>query len=272
MTTVESQQLVGQVAVVTGASSGLGHACAVELARAGAQVVVNHHPSELDKAHEVVTEIRRLGGHAIAIAADVSDQTQVHALFAQAIKTYGTVHILVNNAGVQQDARFIDMTLAQWQRVIDVNLTGQFLCAQEACREFIRRGVQQEISPAAGKIICMSSVHQAIPWAGHVNYSASKGGVMMLMESLAQEMAPRHIRVNALAPGAIRTPINRSAWESKESLNKLLTLIPYGRIGEPIDIGRAAVWLASDASDYIAGTTLVVDGGMMLYSAFSDNG
>jgi glucose 1-dehydrogenase len=272
MTAAESQQLVGQVALVTGASSGLGHACAVELARAGAQVAVNHHPNDIDKAHEVVSEIRRLGGHAIAISADVSDQSQVQAMFAQAIKTYGTLHILVNNAGIQQDARFTEMTLAQWQRVINVNLTGQFLCAQEACREFIRRGVQQEISPATGKIICMSSVHQAIPWGGHVNYAASKGGVMMLMESLAQEMAPHRIRVNAIAPGAVRTPINRGTWETKEALDKLLTLIPYGRIGEPIDIGRAAVWLASDASDYITGTTLVVDGGMMLYSAFSDNG
>ncbi|MDY7018064.1 MAG: SDR family oxidoreductase [Nitrospirota bacterium] len=272
MSITPSFSLAGQVALVTGASSGLGHACAVELARAGAQVVVNCHPNDLDKAQEVVSGIHDIGGDAIPISADVSDQTQVQAMFAQAIQAFGTLHILVNNAGIQQDARFTEMSLAQWQRVINVNLTGQFLCAQEACREFIRRGVQKEVSPAAGKIICMSSVHQAIPWAGHVNYAASKGGVMMLMESLAQEMAAYRIRVNAIAPGAVRTPINRGAWDTKEALDKLLALIPYGRIGEPEDIGRAAVWLASDASDYITGTTLIVDGGMMLYSAFNDNG
>ncbi|MES1992133.1 MAG: SDR family oxidoreductase [Pseudomonadota bacterium] len=272
MTTELERPLVGQVALVSGASSGLGHACAVALARAGAQVVVNHHPHDIDKAREVVAEINAFGAQAVPFPADVSDQAQVQALFAHAKQTFGTVHILVNNAGIQQDAKFTEMSLDQWQRVIDVNLTGQFLCAQEACREFIRRGVQKDLSPAAGKIICMSSVHQAIPWAGHVNYSASKGGVMMLMESLAQEMAPHRIRVNAIAPGAVRTPINREAWATPEALDKLLTLIPYGRIGEPDDIGRAAVWLASDASDYITGTTLIVDGGMMLYSAFNNNG
>ena len=272
MTTDLGTPLTGQVALVSGASSGLGHACAAALARAGAQVVVNHHPADLDQAQQVVAGITAAGGEALAIAADVSDPAQVQAMFAQTRQHFGTVHILVNNAGIQQDARFTEMRLEQWQRVIDVNLTGQFLCAQEACREFMRRGVQQELSLAAGKIICMSSVHQAIPWAGHVNYAASKGGVMMLMESLAQEMAAHRIRVNAIAPGAIRTPINRGAWETPEALDKLLTLIPYGRIGEPEDIGRAAVWLASDASDYVTGTTLVVDGGMMLYSAFNNNG
>ena len=164
------------------------------------------------------------------------------------------------------------MTLAQWNTVLAVNLTGQFLCAREAIQEFRRRGPIPELSKATGKILCMSSVHQVIPWAGHVNYAASKGGVDLLMRSLAQEAAPLKIRINGIAPGAIRTEINRDAWESEEALQRLLTLIPYGRIGEPEDVAKAAVWLASDEADYVAGTTLFIDGGMTLYPGFGDNG
>jgi glucose 1-dehydrogenase len=164
------------------------------------------------------------------------------------------------------------MTLAQWEKVLSVNLTGQFLCAREAVKEFDRRGVVPGVSRAAGKIICMSSVHQVIPWGGHVNYASSKGGIKLLMESLAQELAPRHIRVNAIGPGAIRTPINTEAWSTPEAYNRLMTLVPYGRIGEPEDIAQTAVWLASDHSDYVVGTTLFVDGGMTLYPGFSTNG
>jgi len=156
--------------------------------------------------------------------------------------------------------------------VIGVNLTGQFLCTREAVREFKRRGVDKKISVAAGKIICMSSVHQEIPWAGHANYAASKGGVMLLMKSLAQEMAPYRIRVNSIAPGAIRTPINTAAWSTPEAYQDLMTLVPYKRIGEPDDIAQAAIWLASDAADYVTGATLFVDGGMTLYPGFSTNG
>ncbi|MBT8355018.1 MAG: SDR family oxidoreductase, partial [Desulfofustis sp.] len=192
--------------------------------------------------------------------------------FREAIDTFGTIDILVNNAGIQRDAPFDEMTLDQWRKVIDVNLTGQFLCAREAIREFKRRGVNQEVSCSAGKIICMSSVHELVPWAGHVNYAASKGGVMLMMKSIAQEVAPYRIRVNSIGPGAIRTPINRSAWETKEAYDKLMELVPYKRIGEPEDIARAAVWLASDEADYINGTTLFIDGGMTLYPGFTENG
>jgi glucose 1-dehydrogenase len=185
---------------------------------------------------------------------------------------FGTIDILVANAGLQRDAPFHAMTLEQWNTVLSVNLTGQFLCARAALREFLRRGVVETMSRAAGKIICMSSVHQEIPWAGHANYAASKGGVMMLMRSLAQEVAPHRIRVNAIAPGAIRTPINTAAWQTPEAYAGLMQLVPYGRIGEPEDIGRAAVWLASDDSDYVVGTTLFVDGGMTLYPGFADGG
>ena len=165
---------------------------------------------------------------------------------------------------------FHDMTLEQWNKVIGVNLTGQFLCARAAMREFLRRGVVPSVSCAAGKIICMSSVHQEIPWAGHANYATSKGGIKLMMESMAQEFAPHRIRVNGIAPGAIRTPINTVGLGDAGSLRSLMTLVPYGRIGEPEDIARAAVWLASDQSDYVVGTTLFVDGGMTLYPGFCD--
>jgi glucose 1-dehydrogenase len=220
----------------------------------------------------VVREITEQGGQAIAIQADVSKEDEVQAMYRQILKEFGTLHILVNNARIQQDAAFVDMTLAQWQKVLDVNLTGQFLCAREAAREFIRRGVQPEISKAAGKIICMSSVHEIIPWAGHVNYATSKGGIMLLMKSMAQELAPYKIRINSIGPGAIKTRINTEAWETEEAAQKLLTLIPYNRIGEPKDIGEAAAWLASDESDYVHGITLFVDGGMTLFPGFAANG
>lgn len=264
--------LARHVALVTGASSGIGRATAFALSRAGARVVVNHLADERAAAEAVVSEIGEEGGLAVALAGDVSQEADVRAMVDATVARFGTFHILVNNAGIQRDAAILDMTLDAWRQVIDVNLTGQFLCAREAVREFRRRGVDEEVSCAAGKIICMSSVHQAIPWARHVNYAASKGGVQMLMESLAQELAPVKIRVNAIAPGAVRTPINRNAWHTEKARRDLESLIPYGRIGDPADIARGVVWLASDASDYVTGTTLVIDGGMMLYPGFRGHG
>ena len=266
-----SSKLAGQTAIVTGASSGIGKACAIGMGLAGANVVVNYAGNS-QGAEEAVAIIQAAGGQAIAFKADVSKQDQVKAMFQMAIETFGTVDILVNNAGLQKDAPFIDMSLEDWQFVLDVNLTGQFLCAQEAVREFKRRGMRPEISRALGKIICMSSVHELIPWAGHVNYAASKGGVMLLMRSLAQELGPMKIRVNSVAPGAIKTPINRMAWETPEAEERLLKLIPYKRVGETSDISNVCCWLASDESDYIHGATLFVDGGMTLYPGFEDNG
>ena len=264
-------KLRGQSALVTGASSGIGKAVAIALANEGANVVVNYssHP---ERGQEVADEIKVNGGTAIVYQADVSKEEEVQAMFQAMYKEFGTIDILVNNAGLQKDSSFVDMTLSDWQKVIDVNLTGQFLCAREAAREFLKRGVVPERSVAAGKIICMSSVHEVIPWSGHVNYATSKGGVMLLMKSMAQELAPQKIRVNSIAPGAIQTPINNEAWETPEALDKLLTLIPYKRIGQPEDIGKVAVWLASDESDYITGATIFVDGGMTLYPGFAGNG
>jgi glucose 1-dehydrogenase len=265
------QLLKGQKALVTGANSGIGKGVAIALGQAGAEVVVNYVDGD-DAANAVVDEIRKAGGAASIYKADVSSEEQVAAMFEDTIAKLGTIDILVNNAGLQRDSAFHQMTMAEWSTVLNVNLTGQFLCAREAVREFLRRGVVPSVSCAAGKIICMSSVHQEIPWAGHANYATSKGGIKMLMESLAQEVAPHRIRVNAIAPGAIRTPINTSAWNTKTAYDQLMTLIPYGRIGEPEDIARAAVWLASDQSDYVVGTTLFVDGGMTLYPGFATGG
>ena len=263
--------LRGQIALVTGANSGIGRAVATALGHAGADVVVNYIVNSKE-ADEVCREIERCGSRSLAIQADVSREEQVSAMFSNAVATLGTVDILVNNAGIQRDAPFDEMTLEQWRQVIEVNLTGQFLCAREAIREFKRRGVKSAVSCSAGKIICMSSVHEIVPWAGHVNYAASKGGVMLMMKSIAQEVAPYRIRVNSIGPGAIRTPINRPAWETPEAYDKLMKLVPYKRIGEPEDIARAAVWLASDEADYINGTTLFIDGGMTLYPGFTENG
>ena len=263
--------LKNQKALVTGANSGIGEACALALGAAGADVVVNYY-SNPDEAGRVVASIQQSGSKAIPVRADVSREDEVQAMFAEMLKEFGTIDILVNNAGLQRDAPFHDMTLEQWNTVIATNLTGQFLCAREAVREFLRRGVVPEVSSAAGKIICMSSVHEVIPWGGHVNYAASKGGVMLLMKSMAQELAPKKIRVNSIAPGAIKTPINRAAWETPAAEAELLKLIPEGRVGVPEDIARTAVWLASDASDYVTGTTLFVDGGMTLYPGFATGG
>ena len=268
---IRETTLEGQRALVTGANSGIGEAIAIGLAEAGAAVVVNYVAGE-ERAEKVVADIRGHGGKAIAIRADVSNEEEVDAMFAQAIAEFGSVDILVNNAGLQQDAALVDMTLAQWRKVIDVNLTGQFLCARAAAREFLRRGVVADISCSAGKILCVSSVHDVIPWAGHANYAASKGGVSMFMKTMAQELAQHKIRVNALSPGAIKTPINTSAWDTKEAEAALLKLIPYYLVGETRDIARAAVWLASDHSDYVTGATLYVDGGMTLYPEFRDGG
>ncbi len=272
MPTCETPRLLsGQKALVTGAASGIGRAAAISPAEAGADVVVNYVTGE-EAAAKAVGEIETRGVRGLSIRADVSKEDEVQAMFARMCEEFGTIDILVNNAGIQKDNTFSEMTLDEWNAVIGVNLTGQFLCAREAVREFTRRGVVPEISCSAGKIISMSSVHDSIPWAGHVNYAASKGGVMLMYKSIAQELAPHRIRVNAIAPGAVRTPINTEAWESPEAYEKLMELVPYRRIGEPRDVGQAVVWLASDQSDYLVGTTLYVDGGMMLYPGFATGG
>ena len=265
------QLLTNQVAIVTGASSGIGKATAMELAAAGAKVCINYY-SDTEEAQGVLDEIEGKGGTAFIHQADISKEPEVIAMFEATRAKYGWIDILVNNAGIQKDAPIDEMTLEQWDRVIGTNLTGQFLCSREAIREFKQKGINPEVSCAAGKIICISSVHEVIPWAGHANYAASKGGVLMMMKSIAQEIAPLKIRVNSICPGAIRTPINTNAWETEAAYSELIKLIPARRIGEPLEIGRAAVWLASDDSDYINGISLFIDGGMTLYPGFATGG
>lgn len=265
------QKLRGQTALVTGASSGIGKGVAIGLGHAGANVVVNYIRDQ-DEAEAIVADIQQCGAKAYAHRADIADESQVEEMFQRMLDQFGTVDILVNNAGLQQDAPLDEMTLTQWNKVISVNLTGQFLCSRAAVREFKRRGVRPEVSCSAGKILCVSSVHDVIPWAGHVNYAASKGGVSMMMKSIAQEVAPYRIRVNAISPGAIRTPINMQAWSTPEAYAELMKLVPYKRIGEVDDIARATVWLASDDSDYVTGATIYIDGGMTLYPGFETGG
>ena len=265
------KKLNGQTALVTGANSGIGEGVAIALGEAGANVVINYVANEAS-ANAVVEKIKSFGSSAIAINADVRKEAEVANLFKQTIDTFGTVDILVNNAGLQRDAKFHEMTLAQWQLVIDVNLTGQFLCAREAVREFLKRGIVQGRSVACGKIICMSSVHEMIPWAGHANYATSKGGIKMMMQSLAQEYGGQKIRVNSICPGAIKTPINQSARDTAVAYDSLMELIPYNRIGVPEDIGKLAVFLASDDSDYITGASIFIDGGMTVFKGFSTGG
>jgi len=265
-----SLPLEGQTAIVTGAASGLGAATAIAFAAAGAKVGVNHRGS-VDPAIEVLEQIRASNGEGMALKADVSQEAQVEHMFAEFLAAYGRLDIMVANAGIQRDAPVHAMTLAQWQAVIDVNLTGQFLCARGAIKQFLDQ-TPTPASRARGKIICMSSVHDVIPWAGHVNYASSKGGVMLMMKTLAQEVAEHGIRVNGIAPGAIKTKINQDVWSDPQKARDLLKLIPYGRIGEPEDVAKAALWLASDESDYVTGATLFVDGGMALYPGFRDNG
>jgi len=265
------QRLKGQSAIVTGSSSGIGKAIALAMAKEGANVLINYHSHE-EEAHTISEEAKSYGVKSIVVQADTSKEDEVQTMFSQALKAFGGLDILVNNAGMQKDSNLVDMSLKDWEKVISVNLTGYFLCAREAAREFLKRGIIKERSCALGKIIFISSVHEIIPWAGHCNYAASKGGVLLFTKSIAQELGPNKIRINSIAPGAIKTAINTEAWNDEKHRHELLKLIPYGRIGDPEDIGKVAVWLASDEADYIHGETLVVDGGMTLYPGFSHGG
>lgn len=266
-----TSMLHGQCAAVTGSGSGLGAAIAQSLARAGAFVTVNYSGAGHD-AEQVVRNIADAGGTAIAVDADITKPNDVERLVETAVQRFGALDIMVANAGVQVDAPLLAMTLGQWEAALAVDLSGTFLCLQAAARAFVRQGLREGVSRATGKVVCISSVHQVIPWAGHVNYAAAKGGVQQLMRTAAQELAGQRIRVNAVAPGAIRTAINRTVWSDPVQEKALIELIPYGRLGAPEDVAAAVVWLASDEADYVTGTTLFVDGGMQLYSAFRGNG
>jgi glucose 1-dehydrogenase len=264
--------LKGQKAIVTGASKGLGAGIAESLALAGCDVAINYS-NDRGGAEQVAAKVRSAGRKAVVFKTDVSREAEVCEMFKAVHEEFGRIDILINNSGIQANAAFDEMTMEQWQKVIGINLTGQFLCAREAVRYFKKQGLDPSISGSLGKILCISSVHDVIPWAGHVNYAAAKGGVMLLMKSIAQELAPLKIRINSLSPGAIRTPMNVEKLNSPEAYkNILLDHIPVKRIGEPEDVGRAAVWLVSDDSEYVHGATLYIDGGMTLYPEFAAGG
>ena len=268
-----NHRLENQTCIVTGASSGIGRAVAKAMGREGGNIVVNYHSGK-EEAEEVAQWISKSSdcGEAIVFQCDVSKEDEVKAMFQKTVSHFGTVDVCVANAGIQMDYPLHEMPLDAWQKVLDVNLTGQFLCAREAIKEFLKRGLREEVSKSLGKIIHMSSVHEVIPWAGHANYAATKGALTMLMQSICQEYGPQKIRCNSIAPGAVKTEINKEVWNAKEGAEGMLKLIPYKRIGIPEDIGSVASWLASDESEYINGTTIFVDGGMTCYPGFTTNG
>jgi glucose 1-dehydrogenase len=255
--------LEGQIAIVTGSSSGIGAAVAKVMAEAGAKVCVNYCNNK-GKGEEVAHSIIECGGEAIVIGADVGKEEQVNKLYKTVVDKWGTIDISVNNAGVQIVKEFHNTTLTEWNYVVDTHFTGNYLCTREAIKEFLRRG-PRKVSTALGKVICMSSVHDIIPWSFRVSYAAAKGGILLMMKSVAQEYAPYNIRVNAISPGAIRTEMNREGWETQEALENMVKLIPNKRIGEPEEVGKLAAWLASDEADYITGTTIYIDGAMTTY-------
>ena len=260
-----------QTVLVTGASSGIGQGIAIAFGQQGANVIVNYYSDE-EGANQTLKDIKQSGGSGIIFKADVGEEDEVLRMFKEVTDEFGTLDVLINNAGIQDDAAFADMTIEQWKNVMSTNFDGQFLCAREAVKQFLKQENKNGKDKAIGNIIFISSVHDIIPWAGHVNYASSKGGILMLMKSLALEVAPKKIRVNGISPGAIATDINDEVWKDKEQKKKLLELIPYKRIGLPEDIANVAVWLASQQSDYVTGTTIYVDGGMTLYPGFVDNG
>lgn len=259
-----TRRLDGRKALVTGANSGIGRAIALRLAQEGAGVAINFlsHPEAAD---EVVKLIIEANGQALAVQADISVEAQVEAMFARAAEALGGLDILVNNAGMETHHPFLEMPLDAWRKVIDVDLTGAFLCAQRAARLMVE-------AQTGGSIVNISSVHQMIPWGGYAHYCAAKAGLDMMSKTLALELATENIRVNTVAPGAIQTPINKDVWANPEKMKDLLRKIPTERMGQPDEIASVVVFLCSSESSYMTGTTVFVDGGMTLYPEFRHGG
>jgi len=255
------RRLEGRRALVTGGASGIGRATVQRLATDGAAVVVNFIGGR-EPADDLVGQIREVGGSAVAIEADVADEQQVIAMFRQASERLGgPVDVLVNNAGVEQPFRLVDMPLDEWNKVLAINLTGAFLCAREAARGLIERG-------SGGVIVNVSSVHELIPWPEFSHYCASKGGMKLFGQTISRELAPHGIRVVQVAPGAILTPINHELIENPDKRREVEAQIPSGRMGTPEEVAGAIAWLAGEEAEYITGSTVFVDGGMTLYPRF----
>jgi glucose 1-dehydrogenase len=259
-----ARRLEGRKALVTGASSGIGRAIALRLALEGASVAVNYL-NQPEAAEEVVKIITDADGSALAVQADVSNESQVDAMFARAAAEFGGLDILVNNAGMETHHAFLEMPLDAWRKVIDVDLTGAFLCAQRAARLMLQGG-------AGGSIVNISSVHQIIPWGGYAHYCAAKAGLDMMSKTLALELATERVRVNTIAPGAIQTPINKNVWSDPAMMKDLLRKIPTERMGQTEEIASVVAFLCSSEASYITGATLFVDGGMTLYPEFRHGG
>jgi glucose 1-dehydrogenase len=257
----DARLLEGRRALVTGGDSGIGQGVCYELAAHGACVAIDFVGAP-DVAEAMAAEIGAGGGRAIAVKMDVSSESDVQRAFGEAKDAFGGIDLLVNNAGLEQKHLLLEMPLAAWQRVIDVNLTGAFLCAREAARM-----MRDESVP--GTIVNMSSVHERIAWEHFSHYCASKGGMMMFTQSIAKELAPLGIRVVSVGPGAIDTPINKPVLEDPHESAKVLSEIPLGRWGHVSDVARAVAWLASEQASYVTGATLFVDGGMTLYPRFA---
>ncbi|MBS2969540.1 glucose-1-dehydrogenase [Metabacillus sp. KIGAM252] len=254
------KDLEGKVVVVTGASSGLGRAIAKRFGQEKAKVVINYYKNE-GKSDELIGEIKEAGGEAVKVQGDVSKEEDVKKIIQFAIDTYGTLDVMVNNAGIQNEVPTEELSLDDWNKVISTNLTGIFVGSREAIAYMLKNDIK-------GSIINMSSVHQIIPWPHFAHYAASKGGIKMLSETLALEFAPHGIRVNCLAPGAINTPINKEKFSDPAAKEEVLKMIPLNKIGEPEEVAAAAVWLASEEASYVTGTTLYIDGGMTNYPSF----
>jgi glucose 1-dehydrogenase len=253
--------LKGRKALVTGASSGIGKATALRLGREGADLCVNYYSEqERGDAEATVAAIAKEGTKAVALRADVGDESQVEQLFADGREALGGIDLLVNNAGIEKEVALVDMRLEDWDAVLRTNLTGAFLCLREAAK-LMGAG-------SGGVIVNISSVHQFIPWPGFAHYCASKGGMKMLMETAARELADKKIRVLNVAPGAIATPINKWVLDDPEARHAVEEEVPLGRFGNADEIAAAVAWVASDEAADVTGTTIVVDGGMSLYPRF----
>jgi glucose 1-dehydrogenase len=254
--------LEGRRAVVTGGSTGIGKATALRLGREGASVCVNFYSNaEADGAHALAEQLRGAGApRAIAIQADVGDEDDAVRLIAQASEQLGGLDLLVNNAGIEKQVPLLELSLADWEAVLRTNLTGAFLCLREAGKLMAAAG--------GGTIVNMSSVHEFIPWPGFAHYCASKGGMKLLMQTAARELAPQKIRLVNNPPGAIVTPNNQFVLDDPHAKHAVDGEIPLGRMGDPEEIAAAVAWAASAEADYVTGTTIVVDGGMSLYPNF----
>jgi len=248
-------QLEDKIAIVTGSSLGIGRAIAVAFAREGASLTINYR-SHPEQGKEAVEEIEKSGGKAISVQADVSEPEGVKDLIQQTVQEFGRIDVMVNNAGIEQKVPFLETPLEVWEKVISVNLTGVWIGCQEAARQIVSQG-------NGGRIINVSSVHEDLPMPTNSPYCAAKGGVRMMMRTIAVELAPHGITVNNIAPGAVETPINKNLDDHPEQRQELISEIPLGRIGRPEDVASVAVYLASDASSYSTGSTFFVDGGMM---------